>query len=148
LILALPPGGKGPRTPKQLAVEYLRARVAVLQLRFVVWCEVKTLAGLGSLSRLPWHLLENALHNACPNTELLASLEDAATRGSQLQYSRFYRGLDAASAQFRTVCSGTGEPSIDSFPNDSPLKLSEYPKHLKHRLPRGGRSIEPLLVKE
>ncbi len=44
--------------------------------------------------------------------------------------------------------SGASKPSIDSFPNDSPLELGEYTKHLKHRLARARRSIESLLVKE
>src|SRR5882757_10035602 len=39
-------------------------------------------------------------------------------------------------------------PAFTPLPNDPTLKLGEHAKHLKHRLARGRRSIESLLVKE
>ena len=86
-------------------------------------------------SSRPRLLLENALHNAGANAQLPADLEDAVTVGPQLQYSRLHRGLNPASPEFCAIRPGASKPSIDSFPNDSPLKLSEYPKHLNIAFP-------------
>ena len=99
-------------------------------------------------SSRPRLLLENALHNAGANAQLPADLEDAVTVGPQLQYSRLHRGLNPASPEFCAIRPGASKPSIDSFPNDSPLELGEYAKHLKHGFARGGRSIESLLVQK
>jgi hypothetical protein len=49
-------------------------------------------------SRQPRLLLENSLHDAGADAELLADLENAITVGPQLYYSRLHRGLNPAPA--------------------------------------------------
>jgi hypothetical protein len=76
-------------------------------------------------------------------TRLSADLEDAATVGPPLKYSRFDRGINPTPAEFRAVRAGARPANIDPFSDDPPLELSEYAKHLKHRHSRGHRSIGP-----
>jgi hypothetical protein len=104
--------------------------------------------GLYNVSGWPRLLLKNSLHDASADAELLANLEDAITIGSKLKYARLHRRLNPTPAQFRAVCLSASETGVYPFPNDPPLELGEYAKHLKHRLARGRRSIESLLVKE
>ena len=105
-------------------------------------------AKIGRRLRSPRHLFENALHDAGADAELPAYLKNAVTIGSQFEYSRLYRRLNPTPARLRTVRPSAREPSIDSFSNDPSLELRKYAEHLKHRLARGRRRIEPLLVKE
>jgi len=93
-------------------------------------------------------LSEYSLNDTGADTELFADLEDAVPAGPQLQYSRFDRGFNSASAELCAVRPGASKPSINSFSNDPSLKLSEYAKQLKHRFACGRGSIESLLVKE
>ena len=57
-------------------------------------------------------------------------------------------GLTRRRPNFTPFALARASPALTRLPNDSPLKLSEYPEHLKHRLARGRRSIESLLMKE
>src|SRR5229473_4292413 len=116
------------------------------------WLTLPTVTGHASAillrSSLPWFLFKNPLYHAGADTELSADLEDAITVSPQLQYFRLHRGPNSTAAQLCAVRPGASKPSIDPLPNDPPLKLSEHAEHLKHRFARGGRGIEPLLMKE
>ena len=98
--------------------------------------------------RLPRLLLKNTLYNASAYSELFADFEYAVTIGSQFQYSGLHRRLNSASPELCAIRPCARKTRIDSFPNNPPLELGEYAEHLKHRLARGRRSIEPLLMKE
>src|SRR5205823_9264157 len=62
--------------------------------------------------------------------------------------SFFECGGDWGTPKAFTLTPGPREASTDSFRNHRPLELGKHAHHLKHRLPGGGRGVEPLLAQE
>src|SRR5262249_24969330 len=98
-------------------------------------------------------LLERAadpLHRAGVNSKLFGNDADTGPSRSRqsLTDSLFQCGGDWRTPKAFTLTPGPRQASTDSFLNHRPLELGKNAHHLKHRLPGGGRGVEPLLTEE
>ena len=78
-VHSLPQGPQEPQASRTMVAGNFRfCRIIVLSVAIL------DLASIETLSRLPRLLLENSLHDAGPDAELLADFEDAIPAGPQL----------------------------------------------------------------
>src|SRR5215831_19402752 len=93
----------------------------------------------------------DALH--CPGIDSKLFGNDAHTgppRSRQSLTDSFFEcGGNWGAPEAFTLALGPRKPGTDSFLKIiRPLELSKHAHHLKHRLPGGGRGVEPLLAQE
>src|ERR1700716_576431 len=78
----------------------------------------------------------------------MPSLRPILRMPSPLAFNSSIRASTDAPAEFRPVRPCASETCVHPLSDNSPLKLSKFTQHLKHRLAGSRRGIESLLVKE
>src|SRR5450631_3266898 len=91
---------------------------------------------------------DNPLHHTRPNADGAADLQNAHAFSFQLTNARFDRRLHRSPAKLRTLSLGSRQARVDPFSDDAAFELGKHAEHLEHRLARGSRRVEPLLMQE
>ena len=96
----------------------------------------------------PRVLIEDPLNDAGAEPQRFADPVNTVAFGPQFQNARLDRAPYTASPQLCALGLCARETSIDALPNDTPLELGKHAEHLEHRLARGRRGVEALLMEK